>query len=81
MVDITSSDMCLLCETSCAMFDGTRMSEEYESGGDSAPSGQDKVVATTEVGVEKSVRMRGEPQHTQVLLKTKVVLEKDLVDL
>jgi hypothetical protein len=81
MVDITSSDMRLLFETPSTDFDHTRMTDEFESGGGSTPKGQDKVVVTTEVGVEKSVGRRGEPHHTQVLLKAKVVLEKDLVDL
>lgn len=81
MVDITSSDMYLLSETPCAVFDGTRMVEEFEPDENSTPSEQGKVVGTTEVGVEKSVGRRGERQRTQVLLKTRVVLEKDLADL
>lgn len=78
MVDISSSDMCLLFENSCTTFDGTRMTKEYES---DENSGQDTVAGTTEVGVEKSIGRRGEPPLTQVLLKTKVVLEKDLAEL
>jgi hypothetical protein len=81
MVDITSSDMRLIYETTFTEFDDTRMVDEFESGGGSTPKGQDKVVVTTEVGVEKSVGRRGQPPHTQVLSKSKVVLEKDLVDL
>jgi hypothetical protein len=81
MVDITSSDMRLLYESPSTDFDHTRMTDEFESDGSSTPKGQDKVVVTTEVGVEKSVGRRGQPPHTQVLSKTKVVLEKDLVDL
>jgi hypothetical protein len=81
MVDITSSDMRLIYGTPSTEFDHTRMANEFESDGDSTPKGQDKVVVTTEVGVEKSVGRRGQPPHTQVLSKAKVVLEKDLVDL
>ena len=82
MVDITSCDMHLLFENPGTEFDDTRMTEEFEPDGDSTPKkGQDKVVVTTEVGVMKSVGRRGEPHHTQVLSKAKVILEKDLVDL
>jgi hypothetical protein len=81
IVDITSSDMRLIYETPSTDFDHTRMTDEFESDRDSIPKGQDKVVVTTEVGVEKSVGRLGQPPHTQVLSKSKVVLEKDLVDL
>lgn len=81
MVNVVSSDMCLLFESPCAVFDGTRMVGESESYGGSTPGEEDKVVGTTEVGVEQSVRKRGERPSTKVLLKTKVILEKDLADL
>lgn len=81
MADVTSSDMSLLLVTPLTVFDGTRMIEECESGKNSTPRGQEKVVGITEVGIEKSTGRRGEPRHTEVLLKAKVVLEKDLADL
>ena len=82
MVDITSSDMRLLLEVP-SMFDDRRMSKEFDE--DSTPGGQVmKVVGTTEVGVEKTVYERrgegrpGEVRCTTVLLKARVVLEKDV---
>ena len=80
--DVTSSDMCLLFELPSTLFDDTRMTKEYEPHEGSTPKGQEKVVGTTEVGVEKCVHgRRGERPRTGVLLKTKVVLEKDLAGL
>jgi len=81
MGEITSCDMCLVYEAPCATFDAARMTREFKSHGSSTPRGQDKVAGTTEVGVEKRVGSRGEAHRTQVLLKTKVVLERDLEDL
>ena len=83
MQDILSCDMCLLYETpSCSLFDARRMTREVESDDGPIPRGQDKVAGTTEVGLEKSVSLgRGKDRRAQILLKTKVVLEKDLVDL
>ena len=82
MADITSSDMCLLFETPRTDFDDTRMEREYESGEAFIPGRQNKVAGTTEVGVERSVYgARGEGRRTEVLLKAKVVLEKDLANL
>jgi hypothetical protein len=82
MEDIMSCDMNLLCEHPCAEFDDTIMTREVESDKTPTPKGRDKVAGTTEVGVEKSVCLgRGRDRHTQVLLKTKVVLEKDLIEL
>ncbi|KAF9783737.1 hypothetical protein BJ322DRAFT_1066836 [Thelephora terrestris] len=81
MEDIMSCDMYLLCEHPCAEFDDTIMIREVESDKTPTPKGRGKVAGTTEVGVEKSVCLgRGRDPHTQVLLKTKVVLEKDLVE-
>ena len=83
MVDITSSDMRLLFEAPSTSFDDRRMSKEFDE--DSTPGGQImKVAGTTEVGVEKTVYERrgegrpGEGRCTTVLLKAKVVLEKDI---
>ena len=83
MVDVTSSDMRLLFEAPSTSFDDKRMSKECDS--DSAPRGQvTKVAGTTEVGVEKTVYEKrgegrpGESRCTTVLLKAKVVLEKDI---
>ena len=82
MADITSSDMCLLFETPRTDFEDTRMAREYESSEAFIPGRQNKVAGTTEVGVERSVYgARGEGRRTEVLLKAKVVLEKDLVNL
>ena len=83
MRDILSCDMCLLYEApSCSVFDARRMTREVESDDAPTPRGQDKVAGTTEVGLEKSVSLgRGKGRRTQILLKAKVVLEKDLVDL
>ena len=86
MVEITSSDMRLLFEAPCTTFDEKEMSKECDK--DSTLEGQVmKVVGTTEVGVEKTVYEKrdegrpGEGRCTAVLLKAKVVLEKDVADL
>jgi len=81
MGEITSCDVSLVYEAPCVMFDDARMIREFKSNGSSTPRGQDRVAGTTEVGVEKRVGTRGEGHRTQVLLKAKVVLEKDLEDL
>ena len=81
MVDVTSSDMFLLSETPGTRFEDVRMDDEFGSNGASAPGKWDMIVGTTEVGVGKSVCGRvGESRRTEILLKTKVVLEKDVVD-
>lgn len=82
MVDITSSDMCLLYEAPSTPFDDTRMTKECKPERASASKRPDKVVGTTEVGVGKSVAgKQDESRHTQILLKSTVVLEKDIVGL
>jgi len=74
MVEVTSSDMSLLFEAPGTEFDGARMIDEFESGR------QDKVVGVTEVGVRKSVcGGPGEGRRVEILLRTKVVLEKDVM--
>ena len=83
MVEVTSSNMSLLSETPGTVFDGARMINDLGSG--SAPmisaGGQDRIAGTTEVGVEKSMcGGPGEGRRAETLLKTKVVLEKDVVE-
>lgn len=79
MVEVSSSDMYLRVGTPRALFDETRMANEFESDEASTPGRRDKVAGTTEVGVEKSVYVgRGKDRRTEILLKPKVVLEKDV---
>ena len=74
-VDVTSSDMHLLFETPGGAFDRSRMSNELRSNGVPNHKSNDKTVAaTTGVGVGKKVSQG----LTEVLLKAKVVLERDL---
>lgn len=82
MVDIKSSDMYLLFETPLTVFDKMRVKKEFRSNGREARQGRDKVAGTTRVGVWKTVGGRqGEGRRTEVLLKARVVLERDLIDL
>lgn len=82
IVDIISSDMCLLFETPFTAYNDLRMAKEIDQFDDRIPGGEDAVAATTEVGVGKCVGERqGEGRRMEVLLKAKVVLEKDLTDL
>ena len=82
MVDIISSDMCLLFETPSTAFNQVRMTKEIESDETFTPQGDDIVAGTTEVGIEKRVgEGPGEGRRTEILLKAKVVLKKDLTDL
>jgi len=80
MVDVTSSNMALLSEAQGTLFDDSRMTNEF--GPDSAPTCErrDRIAGTTEVGVAKSVcGGTRESRHEKILLKTKVVLEKDVM--
>jgi len=78
-VEVTSSDMSLLFGAPDTVFDNARMADEFGSDGTSISGNQDRVAGTTEVGVGKSVSMGpDEILRTGVLLKTKVVLEKDV---
>ena len=80
MVDVTSSDMGLLFEAPDSVFDEARMIDEFEPGGGSKRGRRNRIAGTTEVGVEKSIcRNPGEARRAEILLKTKVVLEKDVV--
>jgi hypothetical protein len=72
--------MYLLCDTPGNVFDGRRMNKEFESK-KSSPQAQNRVAGTTEVGVRKYMgKRKGESSGVEILLKPKVVLEKDLVD-
>ena len=82
MVEVTSSDMSLLFEAPETVFDGGRMSNEFGYDGGSTPGKWDRIVGTTEVGVEKSIcEGAGKGRRTEILLKPKVVLEKDVIKL
>ena len=78
MADITSGDVSLLVACPHSEFSDASMSLEFESDAPATSRRRDKVAGTTEVGVEKRVGKRGEGSQTKVLLKAKVVLEKDL---
>jgi len=81
MVEVTSSDMLLLYESPGSVFDGAGMTNEFGSGdAPTSPGSQDRVAGTTEVGVGKTIC--GGPEEgrlVKILLKTKVVLEKDVM--
>lgn len=78
MVQVTSSDMSLSFEAPGVEFDGAKMASEHGTDGIQGERG--RIAGTTEVGVRKSRRGgRGESQHTEILLRTKVVLEKDVI--
>lgn len=82
MVEVTSSDMSLLFEAPDTVFDDTRMANELGSDNAPVPGGlKDKIAGTMEVGVEKRISGGGPGKigRAKILLKTKVVLEKDLV--
>jgi len=82
MVEVASSDMTLLFKEPRTVFDETSMVNEFGSDKASTPGRRDKVAGTTEVGVKKSVcGGRDKGKRTDVLLKAKVVLEKDVTDL
>ena len=80
MVGVTSGDMTLLFEAPDTVFDNARMANEFGSDSASVPGGQDRIAWMTEVGVGKG--MRGGPngdRRVEILLKTKVVLEKGVI--
>ena len=80
-VDVLSSDMTLLFEAPGAAFDEATMTNEFEPDAAPVQEGQYMIAGTTEVGVGKTVGGGpGESRRVQVLLKTKVVLEKDVVE-
>ena len=81
MVEVTSSDMILLSEAPDTVFDDARMADEFESDGVTTSERQDRIAGTTEVGVGKSISEGAGKGPTEILLKTKVVLERDVVSM
>jgi len=80
MVDVTSSNMALLFEAPETVFDEARMTNDFGSDSAFIPGRRNKIAGTTEVGVQKIIR--GGPDETrraEILLKPKVVLERDAV--
>ena len=81
MVEVASSDVSLLFETAGTRFDGARMTDEYGSDGEPTHRRRGRIAGTTEVGVGKRVSEGGgKGRREGILLKTKVVLEKDVVE-
>jgi len=78
-VKIISSDMSLLFEAPGTLFDGARMINDFESDDAPGPERQDTIAGTAGVGVGKSICGAEGDRRAEILLKTKVVLEKDLV--
>ena len=79
-VEITSSDMAILFENPGTWFDGARVINEFDPDGVPRPGTRDRIAGTTEVGLWKSIcGGLGEGRRTEILLKAKVVLEKDVV--
>ena len=83
MTEVSSSDVFLLFETPGTIFDKSRMANEIKSGGAPTDPGQgNEVAGVTELGVGKGVSGgRGKSRRVDILLKTKVVLEKDVMGL
>jgi len=80
MVDVTSSDMSLLYENPDTIFDDAKMTNEFGSDSASRPGMRERIAGTTEVGVKKRIcGGPGETRRAEILLKPKVVLEKDVV--
>jgi hypothetical protein len=81
MVDITSSDMYLFFEGPGAAFDNVRMANKTEFDETFTPGDREIIAGATEVGVERNVgEGHGKDQRTEILLKAKVVLDKDITD-
>ena len=81
MTEVSSSDISLLFEAPGTLFDDARMTNEFGPDGGSVPGRQDRIAGTTEVGVGKSVcEGAWKGRRTEILLKPKVVLEKDVVE-
>ena len=81
MVKVTSNDMVLLFEAPDTVFDDERMADKFESDGATTSERQDRIAGTTEVGVGKSISEGAGKGPTEILLKAKVVLERDVVSL
>ena len=79
-VEVKSSDMTLLFEVPGTVFDGARMANEFGSDGTHTSGRRELIAGTTEVGVRKNIRGGADGSRREgILLKTKVVLEKDVV--
>ena len=80
MAEVTSSDMSLLFEASGTVFNDARMARDDGSNRTITPGKRYKIAGTTEVGVRKCTCARpGESRREEILLKTTVVLERDLI--
>ena len=79
-VEVKSSDMTLLFEAPDTTFDSTRMVNEFGSDGVRTPGRRDRIAGTTEVGVGKRCGGPDGSRQEEILLKTKVVLERDVVN-
>ena len=80
MVDITSCDMSLIFHYPDVLFEDAKMTNEFGADSAAKPGKQERIAGTTEMGVRKRVcKKPGEPRHVEILLKPKVVLEKDVV--
>ena len=79
VLEIAFSDMTPLYEVPGTRSDDTRISNEYGSDGGPTPSGQEIVAGTTEVRFAKRVSEEaGKGHRVELLLKTKVVLEREV---
>jgi len=78
-VEIISSNISLLFEAPGTVFDDTRMTNDFGPTSVPITEGQDRIAGTTEVGVGKSICRVGKIRYTEILLKAKVVLEKDVM--
>ena len=72
-VEVTSKDMSLLFEAPGTTFNDARMIDEFGPDGGSTPGRRDRIAGTTGGRV-------GESRRTEILLKTKVVLEEDIIE-
>ena len=80
MVDVTSCDMSLIFNHPGELFEDTKMTNEFGEDSAAKPGKRRRIAGTTELGVQKSVCIKaGEPRHMEILLKPRVVLEKDVV--
>ena len=80
-VEVISSNMSLLFEVPGTVFDDTRMTNDFGPTSVPITEGQDRIAGTTGVGVGKTVYGgSGGSRRGEILLKTKVVLERDVTD-
>jgi len=79
-VEVASSDMSVLFEAPGVVFDDAKMTNDFGPISGPTTEGLYRIAGTTEVGVGKSVcGGLGGIRRAEILLKTKVVLEKDVV--